>query len=413
MRSCDPKLTLRRLTACCALSALLSSTPVWAQSSSTENEELKTRKRSGVSLNLVRPVNPSVEFDGRRMGLSEEDVRSEASLSFPGQSSGIVPGASDFEHNTSTSVNFIRVTDDIQENGIPGAVVVVSNGPNNEPQYTTLTDFGDLHTFNVAFDRMGVSTYSGSFGLDIVNVVWLDKDGAQADDIDTVVGLPTTTQLGSLDIQSGVFSARSPRLALANSDVYVPPPRNWASTTFGRRPDGIGFIYGVKLYEQQDTFSWYTSGGILGPSHQETTAENEMIGPQWGWVTAKSFGPLTARFQSVSFVYFNSGHVRQRGGLGEELVPGATNRLLYGHPTYFDRGETHNEMAPGGELRAELQLQLTETISLRAAWSSIVFNSVLFAADRIEYRLPDLGLRDPGREAGVASNLFCGIQFVR
>ena len=62
------------------------------------------------------------------------------------------------------TIPFFRLADDIRENGIPGAVVVADP---NTGLLTTLTDFGNLHEFNIAFERQDSSD---TFGFQTIDV---------------------------------------------------------------------------------------------------------------------------------------------------------------------------------------------------------------------------------------------------
>ena len=53
---------------------------------------------------------------------------------------------------TTSRFRSFALPDDINENGVPGAVIV----QHPDGSLTTLTDFGDLHEFNIAFERLEV-----------------------------------------------------------------------------------------------------------------------------------------------------------------------------------------------------------------------------------------------------------------
>ena len=71
--------------------------------------------------------------------------------------------------NTVPTFTFLRMADDINENGIPGAIAIAvtvqtPSGPVTE--FTTLTDFGDLHEFNIAFERLEVHSRTNTEGVE-------------------------------------------------------------------------------------------------------------------------------------------------------------------------------------------------------------------------------------------------------
>ena len=76
----------------------------------------------------------------------------------------------DTDDNTFT---FVRLTDDIDEDGVIGQGFIVSPDGNI---IQTFTDFDDLHTFNIAFDQITMERRGGFRSFDIGSVYWLYEE---------------------------------------------------------------------------------------------------------------------------------------------------------------------------------------------------------------------------------------------
>jgi hypothetical protein len=137
------------------------------------------------------------------------------------------------------------------------------------------------------------------------------------------------------------------------------------------------------------------------------------VGPQVGLIWARSHGKWSLKTQGTVLAGYNDGQVLQRSEIGEQFIPGALNRPLYAQPTYSQHSESHHDFSPGGELRAEASYQLSDSFSLKLAWSGIVFDNVLLPDNRTAYLLTDTGLQDPGNQQMTIQNLYCGIEYLR
>ena len=176
--------------------------------------------------------------------------------------------------------------------------------------------------------------------------------------------------------------------------------------------NGIGIVYGLRSFNNRDTFGFDGSGGILGHASVSTLAENDIVASQVGIAWAKILGRWWWRVQATVLAGYNDGRVDQAAIIGEELQPGAINRLLIAQPTYSQHFESHHVFSPGSELRAEAYYHFTNAISLNLAWSGLFFDNVLLAENRTQYSLPDMGLRDPGDQHLLIQEVYCGIEYL-
>ena len=176
---------------------------------------------------------------------------------------------------------------------------------------------------------------------------------------------------------------------------------------------GIGLAYGISRLALVDRFRFEADGGILGHTYSDTRANSVVTGPQVGIVGFESLGPLTFYAHVLVVMGVNEGAMRQHNGIGDELVPGATNRPLYSPSTHSEHRASSDEFAPATVYWLEASLQLTEHTSLKATVSGIHINNILLAADRVHYYLPDMGLLDPGEQHYAQQQIYCGIEMVR
>ena len=218
----------------------------------------------------------------------------------------------------SNSINFFRLTDDINGNGIPGAIVVIDPVTG---QLTTMTDFDDLHTFNISFNQVAVQTHRNLRSFDVGAVYWLYEEVSEVDDADARAALETVRNLDHLD--------RSPKEGfgpLNNPRIVVVPPRLPVGPQFtrfaaNRRTGGLGFVYGFREVALWDRFRFDATGGILGETYSRTNTENSNRGPQIGIVAFKQFGPLSLYAHGLLVEGWNDGNIEQNNGIGAELTP--------------------------------------------------------------------------------------------
>jgi hypothetical protein len=330
--------------------------------------------------------------------------------------SGYLLGFRDYLNNVPSGNSIVpyvgnyRISDDASGNGIFGSVVIVDPATG---QLTVLTDFDDLHTFSIGFDRASMSQIPYSGAIDVINVAWFGDDQTNEEQERTLASWQSAAALRISDWQAtGIDGETRPRLNDAWAAEPNPPPPV-APEFVGKKQNGIGLIYGVRMFEREDSQAMYASGGILGTVTSETVADNHIMGPAAGLVWIKTRGRWTARLQGLVSVGFNAGSVEQTNQVGAELVPGATNRLLYAQPTESAHHDSFDEFSPSGELRAEANYRITENVTFAINWSGVAIENALEAENRRRDYLPDFGLNDPGNQRLLVHNFFCGIEMLR
>jgi Putative beta barrel porin-7 (BBP7) len=254
-------------------------------------------------------------------------------------------------------ITFIRLTDDIDEDGIPGAIIIIDPVTG---LLTTMTDFDDLHTFNVAFNQIDVRSRTKVNG---VEAMWTHE--------------------------------------LTNRHYQAKHQNNHLELAFGAR-----------YYELKDYFSFLGTGGILGQTFSNNWLNNDIVGPQVRakWVNQRERWRLSG---TTSFLFgYNTQNWHQENGIGADLVPGATNRLLYGQPTYSTHGLQKRDFSPVAELRLESAYYLTQAVALKVGYTGMYVGNVRRAATSVKYFLPDMGFRDSGTQNLITNGVDVGIEFV-
>jgi hypothetical protein len=254
-------------------------------------------------------------------------------------------------------IPFFRLTDDINQNGVPGSIVIIDPVTG---LLTTLTDFGDLHQFNIAFDRVEVRSTTKMTGVELM---WTHE--------------------------------------LTNRHYMAKHQNN-----------RFELAAGARFMRLKDFFGFDADGGILGATFSNTTLENNIVGPQVRakWTNQRARWRLSG---TTSFLFgYNTQNWSQQNGIGAELVPGATNRLLYAQPTFSNHGLTLDTFSPVGELRLESSYYLTQSFALKVGYTGQYIGNIRRAATSVRYFLPDMGFRDSGNQELITNGVDAGVEFV-
>jgi hypothetical protein len=260
-------------------------------------------------------------------------------------------------NNNTVTIPFFRLTDDINENGIPGAIQIIDP---NTGLLTTVTDFGDLHEFNIAFERLEVHSRTNTEG---VEAMWTHE--------------------------------------LSNRHYMAKNQNNH-----------IELAIGARYFRLYDDFRVDGFGGVLGKSYWDTQFINNIAGPE----VALKWTNQRQRWQLSADTRFTAGYNiqdwSQTNGIGQELIPGATNRLLYAQPTFSHHTLAMNDFSPLGELRLETAYYLTQNVSLKLGYEGMAIANIKRAATSVRYALPDMGYNDAGSQNLIVNGVDFGVEFV-
>ena len=214
------------------------------------------------------------------------------------------------------------------------------SGPDGEPIVTTLTDFGDLHTFNIAFDQ--------SIGVDSTKSVPLDVDQRRSllDLRGRVAYVPIRIEsppsTADQRLATDRHRSRSPqvRRGTGSNDYSSPCPARSRFVPDYSKYAQIGkerasaCSMAIRISACSTAFGFDADGGILGRTYSDT-ARSTIGSPVHRLGSSPTSRSDRSDFYGHAWasIGFNDGDMQQRTAIGAELVPGAVNRLLYAQPT--------------------------------------------------------------------------------
>jgi hypothetical protein len=157
-------------------------------------------------------------------------------------------------------------------------------------------------------------------------------------------------------------------------------------------------------------------GNVLADSDWLTEAQNHIIGPQIGGRWFRKAGRWTLSAEGRFFAGLNMQNIRNQGVLGSYLdapqpwnwamqqvvidpgPPPITVIVGGGDPLYvpllrdpykFDHTAHLREFSPGGELRLELMLELTRSVSVKVGWTGMWVGGIARASAMPDYIISD------------------------
>ncbi len=255
------------------------------------------------------------------------------------------------------TLTYFRLTDDIDHDMTPGTGFALDPDGNI---IGIFNDFDDLHDFNVFFDSVTVTSFVKTDG---VEAMWTHR--------------------------------------LSNNDYQAKNQNN-----------RLELSYGARFFRFYDEFDVAAAGSILGDSSWDTSIDNQIVGPQVGltWVNRRQRWSIST---DVKFTFgYNVQDWSQTAAMGSGLIPGATNSLLYGRPTWSEQGLRKEQFSPVGELRVEAAYHLTKAFALKAGYTGMYVGNVRRAAQSVRYFLPTMGFQDAGTQNLVVNGFNLGVEFV-
>jgi hypothetical protein len=267
-----------------------------------------------------------------------------------------------FVNETATDANGDTITfdADINNNGIFGRSGQDTGTPNQNPPPAFIpppdgipdtpaaTDFGDLVYFPVYFEKLKARNESRMFNIEVMRV-W----------------------------------RRSPFKRWGLLEIF-------GGARYLNFKDGFDVIaLGGNLNPQLGTdedYDWSDNAG----SYWFTDVDNNIIGGQIGARLTRKVHRLAYIAEVRGFAGANFQNFDIYGRLGNGLLPGGGNMPLDLGDTNFKDSDNATEFVPGGELRFELNYQVTQAIQLQVGWTGMYFDGVARASNSIDYRIPDM-----------------------
>lgn len=174
----------------------------------------------------------------------------------------------------------------------------------------------------------------------------------------------------------------------------------------------LEFKVGARYLEFNELFDVDGIGGILDESIWYTNADNHIVGPQVGLRWFRRQNRWTWSVESRFFAGYNSQSINQSAILGTNLTP--TAPPTPGTPvklTSTVRSESEHNLdawSPIGELRIDLDYQLTRAVTFRVGWSGIWLGGIARPSNMMDYALHSdgsiMGILDENNRQDVFLN---------
>lgn len=258
--------------------------------------------------------------------------------------------------NDDDTLTVFRLADDIDEDGNPGiGFIILPDG-----SFTSFTDFGDLHEFNIFFDNVTVRSVTETDGVELM---WTHQ--------------------------------------LTNNHYQAKHQNNRLTLSGGAR-----FL---RIYDQ---FRVDAEGSILHGAFWDTSFTNQVVGPQVGltWENQRQRWRLSA--DSRFLFGYNIADWDQLGLTGFGLVPGALNQPLYARPTAFSHGLREEQFSPVAELRVQASYHIWKAAALKFGYTGSYIGNIRRAAPSVHYRLPDMGYVRTDGEDLLINGFDLGVELI-
>jgi hypothetical protein len=271
-------------------------------------------------------------------------------------------GVIDEQENFDDDIPVFRITDDLDGDTINGSTILFVEDEEGELIPVAIVhDWDDLHQFNVYFDNVLVRNTTKVDGVDLMY----------------------THQISNRHFQA------------KNQNNY------------------LEMYFGARYLRLDDNFRVDAQGSILGNSFWDTSFDNQIVGPQVGLRWENRHGRWTTGVDGRFMFGYNTQDWSQNGRIGDSLIPGAQNRLLYARTTQFNHGLQQQEFSPVAELRVETSYKVSKSVALKAGYTGAFVGNIRRAATSVHYNLPDMGYLEAGTQDFLINGVNFGIEFAQ
>ena len=282
---------------------------------------------------------------------------------------------------------------------------------NGVARVSQMTDFDDIREFNISFNSARSDEDVGSGAVQVLKIVWLGDSPPVWGGKKTGYKFPRPAEaLRMRDWQNTGMDGGTLESRTAPDDAAV-PISDEVPIDEAEESNAVGLAYGLGTLGTEQQMHIRAYGSIIGDSYWAAAVENQVIGPKAGLVWRNRRGPWSFDLQSSILLGFNSGQVDQSSRLGTDSVPGALNRLLYMRATYSSHTDERQMFTPVGELRAQSRFRLTDALSLRTTWSSLVVGNLLNQNGEVHFALPDTTFVVENDNL-LIHQLYCGVEYL-
>jgi hypothetical protein len=282
---------------------------------------------------------------------------------------------------------------------------------NGVARFSQMTDFDDLHQFNIFFDSARSDENVGSGAVQVLNIVWLGDSQPTIGGEKAGYKLPQPAEpLRMRDWQNSGMDGGTLESRTAPDDAAV-PISDEAPVDDAEASNAFGLAYGLGTLGTEQQLHIRAYGSVIGDSYWAAGVENQIFGPKAGLVWRSRRGPWSFDMQSTLLLGFNSGQVDESSAQGQNQIPGALNRLLYMSPRYTSHTDERQMFTPVGELRAQSRFRLTDALSLRTTWSSLVVGNLLNETGEVHWALPDTSIVVESDNM-LIHQIYCGLEYL-
>lgn len=174
--------------------------------------------------------------------------------------------------------------------------------------------------------------------------------------------------------------------------------------------------YGARLLRFKDLFETTANGSAtttLGDSIWDARVNNNIVGPQLTgrWIDTR--GRWTFDVEGRFLAAVNIQNADLTGTLGENAVAAGLNSPLNFSTTSFRHNTRQIDFSPVAELRVETSYQITKSFAATVGYTAVYAGNITRASKSIEYRLPDMGLVQDGRDDLFTNGVNFGVEFNR
>jgi hypothetical protein len=311
-----------------------------------------------VHVNFATPVGALLGFVDYNTGVPQQGPTDFG----PGRAITVIE--LDFDENGNVVVADIitqsggdGIPDDLNGNAVQGFTVIVDADDN---VIGTAVDYGDLHLFNIAFERFDVRNLTQTSGVELMKTFTLNNE-------------------------------------------HLPIKRQGDVAEVG---------VGVRYFRLNDEFTFDGGGGILGRTYATTGAENNVVGPQIRGRWSRQVSRWNVGLDSRFVFGYNVQNQSQYGAIGEDLNPGAVNSPIFLQPHAVSYARQQNNFSPMVELRAEASYQITRALAARVGYTGIFVDNITRASQTVNWYIPDLGIKRGGEQEIYINGVDFGFDVV-
>ncbi|MGL4514392.1 MAG: BBP7 family outer membrane beta-barrel protein [Lacipirellulaceae bacterium] len=173
----------------------------------------------------------------------------------------------------------------------------------------------------------------------------------------------------------------------------------------GRR-DQLQLSYGVRFMNLSDYWAFQGLGSIIGRTSVVAELDNQLIGPQIGLAYTRDNGPWDLTVGGRFMFAYNRTDIDQVGIWGEEAIPGALNRSAVARTTATGYGAIQDDFSPLGELRVDARYKFSKAVALTIGYTAQYIDNIQRASKTVQWNAPDWGIKD-----GKSDILMNGLNF--